>query len=105
MKIYLDSDFKCYTSPAEGRTIAKSDFFDGKCKKFIEGYRFIPDGQQWTRSDGAIFFGEMISPWRAYSVLDDYQREYEKEQYHNIVESMGQLIEEVYQNDLTQFSL
>ena len=54
--------------------------FDDKCDTFIEGYRFIPSGESWVRKDGKVFHGEMISPWKSYSELDQAQREYEKEQ-------------------------
>lgn len=62
MKIYIDKDCRCYTEPAEGRREQESSFFDGRGKRFIEGYRFVPDGETWTRSDGTVFSGEMISP-------------------------------------------
>ena len=42
MTIYIDSDFKCYTSPGEGLTAVETDAFDGKCRQYIEGYRFVP---------------------------------------------------------------
>ena len=80
-KIYLDSDFKCHISVADGRTQVETDAFDGKCDTYVEGYRFIPAGQMWTRSDGVIFAGEMIAPWKPWDELDADQREYEREQY------------------------
>lgn len=57
----------------------ENEFFDGKCDAFIEGYRFVPAGANWTREDGAVFRGEMIAPWKPYSELDAAQREYERE--------------------------
>ena len=78
MIIYIDSDFKCYTEPADSLTAVETDFFDGKCKTFIEGYRFIPTGQEWTRKDGVVFKGEMIAPWKDYSVLAAAQAQYEE---------------------------
>lgn len=80
-KIYLDSNFKCHTSTTEGLTQIETDAFDGKCDAYIEGYRFIPAGQTWTRADGVIFAGEMIAPWKPWAELDTAQREYEREQY------------------------
>lgn len=82
--IYIDSDFKCYVSTAEGRTPIETDAFDGKCDAYIEGYRFIPSGQTWTRADGAVFTGEMIAPWKPWAELDAAQREYEREQYQTV---------------------
>lgn len=55
----------------------ETNFFDGKCNAFIEGYRFVPYNNTWTRSDGKIFNGEMITPWKSYDELDNIQREYE----------------------------
>ena len=55
-------------------------FFDGKCDGFVEGYRFVPDGESWTRSDGTVFCGEMISPWKDYAELDSAQRQYARDQ-------------------------
>ena len=77
--IYIDSDFKCHVSNDGTMTAVETDFFDGKCDTFIEGYRFVPDGETWTRSDGEVFHGEMISPWKDYDELDNAQREYERE--------------------------
>ena len=77
--IYIDSEFKCHNSDDGTMTPVEPDFFDGKCDAFIEGYRFVPAGQEWTREDGEVFEGEMISPWKDYSELDTAQREYERE--------------------------
>lgn len=60
-------------------TSVETDFFDGKCDNYIEGYRFIPTGETWTWEDSTVFHGEMISPWKPWSELDDAQREYERE--------------------------
>ena len=83
--IYLDSDFKCHISVADGRTQVETDAFDGKCDAYIEGYRFVPSGQTWTRADGIVFTGEMIAPWKSWDELDAAQREYEREQYKTVV--------------------
>lgn len=80
MKVYIDSDFKCHLSNGSTMTEVQTDFFDGKCAEFVEGYRFVPDGESWTREDGVVFTGEMIAPWKPYSELDAAQREYEREQ-------------------------
>ena len=75
--IYIDYDFKCHTVNDGTMTAVKTDFFDGKCDDFIEGYRFVPSGEHWTRSDGEVFTGEMIAPWKPYAELDAAQRQYE----------------------------
>lgn len=80
MTIYIDSDFKCHISPVDGLTAVETDAFDGKCHQYIEGYRFVPAGETWTREDGQVFHGEMIAPWRDYAVLAEFQAIYEEEQ-------------------------
>lgn len=80
MIIYIDSDYKCHTSPGDGLTAMETEFFGGKCRHYIEGYRFVPAGKTWTRSDGAVFTGEMVAPWRDSSILDEFQTFYEEEQ-------------------------
>ena len=77
--IYIDSEFKCHITADGTMTAVETDFFDGKCDAFIEGYRFIPAGESWTRSDGEVFKGEMISPWKDYNELDSAQRAYERQ--------------------------
>lgn len=79
MIIYIDSNCKCHVSNDGTMTPVETDFFNDKCTAFIEGYRFIPSGESWTREDGITFNGEMISPWKDYSELDLAQREYEKQ--------------------------
>lgn len=77
--IYIDSDFKCHVIDDGTMRIVETPFFDGKCDSFIEGYRFVPSGESWTRSDGFVFRGEMISPWKDFAELDAAQREYEQQ--------------------------
>lgn len=80
MTIYIDSDYKCHTSPGDGLTAVETDAFEGKCKQVIEGYRFVPAGEIWTREDGQVFTGEMVTPWRDYAMLAEFQALYEEEQ-------------------------
>lgn len=77
--IYIDSDFKCHVTDDGTMTVVETDAFDGKCDSFIEGYRFVPSGKTWTRSDGFCFTGEMVAPWKDYGELDSAQREYERQ--------------------------
>ena len=78
MKIYIDKEYHCHTSNPDGvlREI-ETDFFDGKCATFIEGYRFIPDGECWIDDDGVPLIGEMIAPWKPYNELAVAQVQYE----------------------------
>lgn len=80
MTIYIDADFKCHTAAADGLRAFDVDFFDGKCKTFVEGYRYIPAGETWTRADGAVFTGEMVTPWRDYAALAAAQAGYDEAQ-------------------------
>lgn len=76
--IYIDSDFKCRVANDGTMKVVETNFFDGKCDTFIEGYRFVPNSESWTRSDGVVFHGEMVTPWKDYAELDAAQREYER---------------------------
>lgn len=63
MTVYIDSDYKCYVSAAEGRRAVETDAFNGKCPEWIESYRLVPAGETWTREDGEVFTG-MMAPWK-----------------------------------------
>lgn len=68
MKIFVDSDFKCHTTNISGTMIeVETDFFDGKCATYIEGYCY-----EIKENSTAIY------PWKSYSELDAIQREYER---------------------------
>ena len=64
MTIYIDSDYKCHVSAAEGRRAIETGFFDGKCEEWIESFRFVPAGETWVKPNGEMFRGEMVSPWK-----------------------------------------
>ena len=64
MTIYIDNDYKCHVFAAEGRRAVETELFDGKCPEWIESYRFVPEGDTWTREDGEEFRGEMMAPWK-----------------------------------------
>lgn len=91
MKIYIDSDFKCHVTNDGTMVAVETDFFDGKSETFIEGYRFVPEGETWVRSDGVVFHGEMISPWKDYRELDQAQREYEKQEMEDMRKALNEL--------------
>lgn len=80
MTIYIDNDYKCHASPGEGLTAVDTEFFNGKCRQYIEGYRFVPAGQMWKREDGEVFSGEMVTCWRDDRILEELQALYEEEQ-------------------------
>lgn len=99
MTIYIDDDYKCHTSYGDGLTAVETDAFDGKCRQYIEGYRFVPAGQSWTREDGHRFTGEMVAPWRDYAILAELQSIYEEEQA-KATEEIAAIVEEVYNSDV-----
>lgn len=78
MQVYIDDGFRCHTLPGEGLGPVESEFFDGKCSRYIEGYRFVPAGESWTREDGQIFAGEMIAPAEDIRILEAAQGAYEE---------------------------
>lgn len=89
MKIFIDDDFRCHTSNPNGE-YREFDvpFFDDKCTELIEGYRYVPAGETWTRNDGEVFKGEMISPAVDYAVLDDAQRDYLLAEYEALINEL-----------------
>lgn len=109
--IYLDNDYKCHVENDGTLTPAKTNAFDGKCDTYVEGYRFVPAGESWTRSDGVVFTGEMIAPWKSWDELDAAQRAYERQKISSLesenealIADMAQMVEEVYQSDLEMMS-
>lgn len=105
-KVFIDADFICHTSAGEGLKVIETDFFDGKCDAYIEGYRYVPEGETWTRPDGVSFVGIMISPWKPWEELDALQRKYEREllsqlqsENASLIDDMASMVEEVYNSD------
>ena len=74
MKVYIDDDFKCHAADDGKMTAVESDFFDGKCAAFIEGYRLFPVGANWN---GTVFQCQVITPMQDYNILAAYQEQYE----------------------------
>ena len=83
MKIYIDNEYKCHVSNDGNMREFDLPFFDGKCTEFIEGYRYVPAGESWTRSDGEVFSGEMIAPCRDYSQISEIQSAVDRAQEQN----------------------
>ena len=79
MTVYLDVEWKCHISGDDTMISVETAAFDGKCDAYIEGYRFVPSGKTWTREDGVEFSGEMVTPWKPWQVLEEAQREYERQ--------------------------
>lgn len=92
MNVYIDSECKCHVSNPDG-TLREFDIplFDGKCDAFVEGYRYCPEGESYTRDDGKVFYGECITAWTDYSELEAAQREYEQqmlEEYETLINDL-----------------
>ncbi len=99
MRIYLDADYRCRLTGDESMRAVETDAFDGKCGFFIEGFRFVPAGESWTRADGSVFAGEMLAPAEDYAALAKAQQQYERDEQAHLAE-LGALIEEIYNEDL-----
>lgn len=93
MKIYVDAEYKCHMQNDGTMREIDAAFFDGKCGAFVEGYRYVPEGESWTRSDGIVFEGLMIAPWKDYAELAAAQREYERQELANAQEVLRILLE------------
>ena len=77
--IYLNKNFECsVTEKADTVQSIETDIFDNKCNTYIEGYRFIPNGQEWVREDGIVFKGEMVAPFKNSQLLEMIQSLYEE---------------------------
>lgn len=90
--IYIDKEYKCHAIDDGLMLPVETDFFDGKCDAFIEGYRMIPAGCTWVRADGAEFKGEMVAPCKDIRELDQVQREYERQllaEYSGALKELG----------------
>ena len=99
MTVYLDADFCCHLTDDGTMREAETDFFDGKCAAYIEGYRFVPRGETWVREDGEVFHGEMIAPAEDYGALAKAQAQHELDEAAHL-EELGALIEEIYNEDV-----
>ena len=77
--IYIDDEFKCHVTNDGTMTAVETDAFNGKCEAYIKLTRFVPSGKTWVREDGAIFHGEMVSPWKDADERENAQREYERQ--------------------------
>lgn len=90
--IYIDSEYRCHTTNPDG-AFREFDvpFFENKCQTFIEGFRFVPYGESWTRSDGKVFCGEMKAAWKPYDELDVAQRQYEREQIAEYEKALAEI--------------
>lgn len=66
--IYIDSKHRCHITDDGTMTAVETDFFDGKCDAFVEGYCYESKGT-----------GIAVYPWKDFAELDAAQREYERQ--------------------------
>ena len=106
MMIYLDDQFRAYAEQdAETTRMPWEDtigFFTAKCNTFIEGYRVVPEGETWTRADGMVFTGLMITPAVNPAVLQAAQATADET---TIAALDAEVVELTYQNVLLEFTL
>lgn len=82
--IYIDLENKCHVTDDGTMTAVETDFFDGKCDTFIEGYCYE------VRENGTAIY-----PWKPYSELDAAQREYERQMLAEYEAVINELYAEV----------
>jgi len=78
MIIFIDAEYKCHVTNDGNMIAVETDFFNGKCAPFIEGYRLVPAG---TEYNGKIAAGNMHFPWVNFGDLETTQIAYERQQY------------------------
>lgn len=63
--VYIDEKNHCHVTDDGTMTAVETEFFDGKCDSFVEGYCCEMENMA-------------IYPWKPYEELDTAQREYER---------------------------
>ena len=74
--IYIDNEYKCHLINDGTMAAIETNFFDGKCDRFVEGFRFVPNGEVWVREDGEEFYGELAFAWKSYDILQAIQEQF-----------------------------
>lgn len=82
--IYVDADYKCHVADDGTGTSVETDFFDGKCDQFVEGYCY-----NTAAGYPAVY------PRVDYARLDEAQRLYEQEKLAEYETLINELYEEV----------
>lgn len=62
--IYISSDFKCHAANDGTMTAVETDYFEGKCDAYIEGYCY----------ENSKFY-----PWMSHAELAGAQAQYERD--------------------------
>lgn len=99
--LYVDYDFKVYTTNAEGRMAIETDVFDGISDYVVECYRFVPSGSSYTKPNGLTVHGEFIQPFVTENELYIAQREYEQKRISELEIENTTLLEGMAQSQQT----
>ena len=75
MTIYIDNEYKCLVADSGNMLAHETEFFNGKCRAYIEGFRCVPDGYEY---DGKVAVGDMYFPWADVDNLMAAQQGYEE---------------------------
>lgn len=76
--IYIDSEKHCHPVNDGTMVAVETDYFDGKCDEYVEGYFYDVD-------NGILY------PWKLYSELDNAQRQYEQELIADMKNALAKL--------------
>ena len=79
--IYIDSNYRCHVTNDGTMNAVETDFFDGKCDTFVEGYCY-------DDSKGYV----QIYPVKPFGELDSAQREYERQQMADMENALAILL-------------
>lgn len=109
MKIFIDSEYKCHIENDGTMREFEVPAFFGKCEEYIEGFRYIPEGESLVIG-GREFMGEMLAPFVRFSELDMAQYRYEREKLDEVtrendelVAALAEMVETVYESDLERY--
>lgn len=72
--IYLDEAYRCHLSDDGTMRPVETDVFDGKCRAYVEGYCYVPEGETFARN-GKMLVGKVVFPYSEYDVLEAAQAE------------------------------
>ena len=78
MLVFIDKDYKCHTKNLANYRLVNVPYFDGKCETFIEGFRYIPNGEKYKKETGEIITGKALLPFKDLILLETIQRLYEE---------------------------